>query len=205
MLLSTAYFPPIEFFALLAENSVVYLEACENYCKQSWRNRCRILTASGPMDLNFPVQHDGDIFHTHIDQIKVDWSTDWLRRTKYAIETAYCSSPFFEYYRDELFAILDSRPETLWELNLKLIDFFCRKIGIAPTIIPTTGYQREAEDDYRSIIHPKRANTVLADRGLGRPYWQVFANRPEDFVPGMSIMDLLFCEGPESICWLVAG
>ena len=120
MLLSVAYFPPVEFFALLAENSTVYLEACEYYCKQSWRNRCRILTANGPMDLSFPVKHCGDLFHTPVSEVQVDYSVPWVRRTQYAIESAYFNSPFFIYYRDELFGILDNRPETLWELDLEL-------------------------------------------------------------------------------------
>ena len=141
MLLSVAYFPPVEFFALLAENSTVYLEACEYYCKQSWRNRCRILTANGPMDLSVPVKHCGDLFHTPVSEVQVDYSVPWVRRTQYAIESAYFNSPFFIYYRDELFDILDSRPEKLWELDLELIRFFCRKEATAyfPTGDSTAG------------------------------------------------------------------
>ena len=137
MLLTTAYFPPTEYFAVLARYSEVYLEAHEKYQKQSWRNRCRILTANGPMDLNFPIVHDGA---TGIKDIKVDWSTPWLHKTKYAIDSAYYSSPFFEYYRDELFGILDSRPETLWEMNSRLTEFFCRKIGINPVLKETESF-----------------------------------------------------------------
>jgi len=192
VVLSTAYFPPIEFFALLAKNSVVYLEAHEHYCKQSWRNRCRILCADGPMDLNFPVVHDGDIFHTEIKNIRVDYGTDWLRRTEYAIETAYFSSPFFVYYRDQLFSILDSRPETLWDLDFRLIEFFCEKIGIAPEL-------RETESFVGTdvVMSPKKPSSYV-----GRPYWQVFKNR-FGFVPNLSVMDLLFNEGPESLTYLL--
>ena len=241
MILSTAYFPPIEFFALLAENSVVYLEACEHYEKQSWRNRCRILTANGPMDLRVPVVHSGDLLHTPVKDVRVDYSTPWVARTEYAIESAYCSSPFFIYYKDGLFAILDSHPETLWELDLKLIDFFIRKIGLATQIIPTDEYvpsggmvpcrtslrsshrcaaravppftwPRAAtdpqgimpperitllpEEDYRGRIHPKKPSGYV-----GRPYWQVFREK-FGFVGGLSVMDLLFNEGPESLCYL---
>ena len=200
MLLSTAYFPPVEFFALLAGNSVVYLEACENYCKQSWRNRCRILTSNGPMDLRVPVVHGADLYHTRIDQVLVDYSTPWVGQTEYAIESAYSSSPFFLYYRDELFSILDSHPSTLWELNMRLISFFCRKIGIAPEIRPTVRWSAGGgEDDYRQSLHPKRPPVLPS-----RPYWQVFRDK-FGFVEGLSIMDLLFCEGPESICYLQVG
>ena len=191
MVLSTAYFPPVEFFALLAQDSIVHLEACEHYVKQSWRNRCRILTAEGPMDLRVPVVHGEDLYHTPITDVLVDYSTPWLQRTKYAIDTAYYSSPFFEYYRDELFGILDSRPATLWDLNLRLIDFFCRKIGLATVVDRTSEYVGADVE-----LHPKKPSGYV-----GRPYWQVFGDR-FGFVPGLSVMDLLFNEGPESVCYL---
>ena len=195
------------------------MEACENYQKQSWRNRCLILTANGPEALNVPVVHENGTFALPIKEIRVEYTTPWVLRTERAIESAYSSSPFFIYYKDELFAILDSHPATLWELNRRLIDFFCTKIGIAPQIVETTDYCVPAtvipytpltvipnpdgvkESDYRALIHPKRPNTILRDLGLERPYWQVF-NDKFGFVPGLSIMDLLFNEGPESLCWL---
>ena len=239
MLLTTAYFPPIEYFALLARYSVVYMEACENYQKQSWRNRCRILSANGPETLNVPVVHENGTFALPIKEIRVEYTTPWVLRTERAIESAYSSSPFFLYYKDELFSILDSHPATLWELNRRIIDFFCAKIGIAPEIRETTDYlvgagqasssqdlrypRRRGRDpsemggaerseavgeeepcpapgeDYRELIHPKKPNTIMRDLGLERPYWQVFRDK-FGFVPGLSIMDLLFNEGPESIC-----
>ena len=201
MLLTTAYFPPIEYFALLARYSVVYMEACENYQKQSWRNRCRILTSNGPENLNVPVVHENGTFALPIREIRVEYTTPWVLRTERAIESAYSSSPFFIYYKDELFAILDSQPATLWELNRRLIDFFCAKIGIAPQFVETESFDSAQVEDYRALIHPKKANTILRDLGLERPYWQVFKEK-FGFVPGLSIMDLLFNEGPESICWL---
>ena len=188
MLLSTAYFPPIEYFAVLAKYSVC-IDPCENYTKQTYRNRCRILTSNGPEDLRVPIVHDG---RRLITDVRVDYSGDWLRRTKYAIDTAYYSSPFFEYYRDELFALLDSRPETLWELNSALTDFFCRKIGIVPSYCS----RDEAGEDLRDVIHPKKAPYLPT-----REYWQVFREK-FGFIGNLSVMDLLFNEGPESICIL---
>ena len=180
---------------MLAGSSVVYLEACESYRKQSWRNRCRILSANGPMDLRVPVLHDGVRL---ITGIKVDWSRDWLRQCEYAIDSAYYSSPFFIYYRDELFALLERRPATLWEMNLSIIEFFCRKIGISPQILPTDDYFREREDDWREKLDPKRPCEFSV-----RPYWQVFRDK-YGFVSGLSVMDLLFNEGPESLGYLLS-
>lgn len=193
MILSTAWFPPVDWFALLAANDKVYLEACESYRKQTWRNRCRILTANGPMDLRVPVMHDGARL---ITEVRVDWSTDWLRQNLYAIDSAYYSSPFFVYYRDELFVLLEQRRETLWDMNLDIIQFFCRKIGIAPQIVPTADFEKSLDEDYREAFSPKRPCESAV-----RPYWQVFRDK-FGFVPGLSIMDLLFNEGPESLAYL---
>lgn len=208
------------------------MEACENYQKQSYRNRCRILTSNGVEALNVPVVHENGTFSLPIKEIRVDYSTPWVLRTERAIESAYSSSPFFTYYRDALFAILDSHPATLWELNRRIIDFFCAKIGIAPQILETTEYLPSSAvgmtevagvagvtfaavenasagatpaaslpDDLRSVIHPKRPNSIMHELGLERPYWQVFREK-FGFIPGLSVMDLLFNEGPESISWL---
>ena len=145
------------------------------------------------MDLRVPVLHDGTRL---ISEIRIDWSTPWLRQCEYAIDTAYYSSPFFEYYRDELFGLLEQRRERLWDMNMDIIRFFCRKIGISPEIIPTSDFVPELEDDYRNSIDPKKPSSYV-----GRPYWQVFRER-FGFVPGLSVMDLLFNEGPESLVYL---
>lgn len=216
MLLGIAYFPPVSYFALIAEGmsissgggivpAEVYIEACENYQKQSWRNRCRYYAADGPQYLNFPIVHEG----THelpIREIKVDYSTPWLLRTERAIASAYESSAYFDYYKDELFGILESRPGTLFELDLEIIRFFLRKTGVAANIYLTDEYVPVGETspygrDFRGLLHPKRPDTVLKDLGLEKPYFQVFA-RKYGFIPNLSIMDLLFNEGPESILYL---
>lgn len=222
MLLSIAYFPPISYFALMAKEftlspdgvipSVVYLEACESYQKQSWRNRFRFYAGDGPQDLNFPIIHEGGGHPLPITKVKVDYSTPWLQRTERAIASAYDASAFFDYYKDELFAILDSKPETLFDLDLQLIKFFLRKTGIAVDLRLTDEYvpvrsRTEVMDsalygpDYRELIHPKRPDPVLYDLGLEKPYFQVFAQK-HGFVPNLSIMDLLFNEGPDSISYL---
>ena len=211
MLLGIAWFPPVSYFALIAKGmvlspentipSIVYIEACENYQKQSWRNRCRILAADGPAYLNFPIVHEGS-HELPITAIKVDYSTPWVLKTKRAIASAYESSAFFDYYKDELFAILDSHPETLFELDMRIIRFFLDKTGIAADLRLTDTFQPfSGVEDYREVLHPKRPNTVLKDLGLEKPYFQVFA-RKYGFTSDLSIMDLLFNEGPDSICYL---
>lgn len=216
VLLTTAYFPPIEYLAAIAnecrfnpgmtevEPAVVYIEACEHYVKQSWRNRCRFYAADGAQTLNFPMRHED--FGKPISQMRIDWKTDWLTRHERAIISAYRTSPYFEYYQDELFAILDSRPELMLDFNTQILKFFLRKTGIPADIRFTSEWEavtieRHKVTDLREAIHPKRPNTILKDLGLERPYWQVFSPK-YGFIPGLSIMDLLFNEGPDSICYL---
>lgn len=216
VLLTTAYFPPIEYVAAIAnecrfnpgmtevEPAVVFIEACEHYVKQSWRNRCRFYAADGAQTLNYPVCHED--FGKPISQMRIDWKTDWLTRHERAIISAYRTSPYFEYYQAELFAILDSRPELMLDFNTQILKFFLRKTGIPADIRFTSEWEAVTIEghkvtDLRETIHPKRPNSILKDLGLERPYWQVFSPK-HGFIPGLSIMDLLFNEGPDSICYL---
>jgi hypothetical protein len=211
VLLSTAYFPPVSWLALSARDmtlsanrvlpSKVLLEARENYQKQSYRNRCYILAGDGPQMLQVPVVHETDMA---ITQVKVDYSTPWILRTERALDTAYETAAYYEYYRDSLFPLLEAQPEKLWDLNLSLIRWCLEKTGIACTLVPTTDFAApdSLTDDYRFSIHPKRPDTVLSHLGLDRPYYQVFRDRMGGFTPKLSCLDLLFNEGPDSILWL---
>ena len=181
--------------------SHVLLEACENYQKQSYRNRCYILAADGVQMLQVPVVH-GDSWG--ITDVQVDYSTPWVVRTQRALDTAYETAAYYEYYRDDVFALLDARPSTLWELNLSTIRFLLNNIGIACELEPTRDFAApdSVADDFRYAIHPKRPDDVLATLGLERPYYQVFRDRMGGFTPRLSALDLLFNEGPDSIVWL---
>ncbi len=196
MLLSVAYLPPVEYFALLAKYSSVNVEACENYRRQTWRNRCRILTASGPEDLRFPVVHDGERL---ITRVRVDHETPWVAKTEQALDSAYYSSPFFEYYRDGLYEILDSKPETLWELDMALTRWLLLKLGLGTEVVPTLEFvppRPEDPSDMRYALSPKVPSSYK-----GRPYWQVFREK-YGFTGGLSVVDLLFNEGPEAASYL---
>ena len=182
--------------------SVVYIEACENYQKQSYRNRCRFYAADGPQALMFPIVHEGGTHKLPISQIKVDYSTPWLIQHQRAIISAYRTSAYFEYYQDELFAILDSKPERLIDLNTRLLEFFLEKTGIKAEIRMTESYDTAPEcEDLREVIHPKRPDRILENLELKKPYFQVFAEK-HGFISDLSIMDLLFNEGPDSIIYL---
>ena len=216
MLLNTAYFPPIGYFALMAKEftlspdrvnpSIVYIEACENYQKQSYRNRCRYYAGDGVQTLSFPIVHtDGSHNNIPIREVRVDYTTDWVTRHKRAIESAYRMSAYFDYYADELFDILDSHPDTLFSLNMQITGFFIGKAGLAVDLRETDIFCPYGSDmygdDFREKIHPKRPDTILHDMNLEKPYFQVFSGK-YGFIPNLSVMDLLFNEGPDSILYL---
>ena len=223
-LLSTAYFPPISYFAAIAEDmeglvrtkgedrrsipssplspSTIYIEACENYQKQSYRNRCHFYAADGKQSLSFPIAHSEGTHKHLISEVLIDYSKPWALQHKRAIISAYRTSAYFEYYQDELFAILDSKPERLLDLNTRLLEFFLDKIGIKAEIRMTENYSQNTDcEDLREVIHPKRPDNILEKLELNKPYFQVFAEK-HGFIPNLSIMDLLFNEGPDSIIYL---
>ena len=228
-LLTTAYLPPVSYLAAIAEEmeglsnrtdgdssleltpSIVYIEACENYQKQSYRNRCRFYAADGVQDLNIPVVHEGGTHKLPISEIRIDWSKAWLQQHERAIISAYRTSAYFEYYMDEFFDIYAEKPERLIDLNTSLLRFLLDKTGIAADIRFTSKYSREAVvnddkdiifcSDLRETIHPKRPNDILATLELEKPYFQVFAQK-HGFRSDLSAIDLLFNEGPDSVVYL---
>ncbi|MBR1405736.1 MAG: WbqC family protein [Bacteroidales bacterium] len=211
MLLSTAFLPPLSWFAAAAKDftlspdrvfpSVVRLEACEHFVKQSYRNRCRILTANGVENLQVPVLHDEGLYRMPVTEVRVDYTVPWIPKMERALASAYESAAFFEDYRDGLFSILESQPRTLWELNLRLILFLLDRLHLAVDLQPTQVYEPEAAEDLRGAIHPKHPDTILKDLALEKPYFQVFAGK-YGFQPNLSVVDLLFNEGPDSILYL---
>ncbi len=215
MLFSTAYFPPVEYFAKIAEGftlspdevkpAVIYLEACEHYTKQTYRNRFKFYAADGVQSLSYPVKGGESAQNLRITDVEVDWSTPWLVRTERAIASAYDSSAYFDHYRDSLFSLLEECPRTLFEFNLSILRYFLEKTGIQAEIRFTEDFTPAGSsiygEDLREAIHPKRPNSILKDLSLEKPYFQVFS-RKYGFVPNLSIMDLLFNEGPDAILYL---
>ena len=216
MLLTTAYFPPVPWFSAVAAActlpdgrmapAAVYLDACERYRKQSWRNRCRILAANGPETLIVPVLHEGGTCARPIREVRVDYRTPWVVRTCRALDSAYRSAAYYAHYREDVFALLEARPDTLWELDLSLIRIFLEKTGIPARLrlsdsCPPAGDERFGTD-LRRAFHPKHPVPESVRVQRGKPYFQVFSGK-YGFQPDLSVMDLLFNEGPGSISYLL--
>ena len=201
VVLTTAYMPPVEYFALIKEAEKCYIEACEYYQKQSYRTRTKIYATDGLGSLQIPILK-GESHKQPIRDIKIDYSKPWLIQHKRAIVSAYNSSPFFEYYQDDIFSILDKREKFLFDLNLNLINKFIELIGLPNNIMLTDEYVKSYESgDYRDIIHPKRENSILIELKKEKTYYQVFSHK-FGFIKNLSILDLLCAEGPDSFSYL---
>lgn len=203
VVLTTAYFPPIDYFVAIAGSKKVLIEQCECYQKQSYRSRCHIYSTGGMESLSIPILRDG----THkvpIRDIKIDYSESWLLQHKRAIISAYNSSPFFEYYKDDLFSILDKKETFLFDLNLTLLYKLLESVGLSATIDFTSSFQSEySQGDYRSIIQPKyKGDNLLKLYKKEKTYYQVFSNH-FGFISNLSVLDLLSHEGPNSISFLI--
>lgn len=234
LLLSTAYLPPVDWFAAVASDASlageispasVVLEACEHFHKQTWRNRCAILTASGKENLLIPIIHgtgeasatdglaaslDRNVSHIPIREVRIDYSVDWVHAHEQAIASAYGTSAYFEYYKDELFALLESREPLLYAFNRRLIDWLLGKLHLPACIADSRDFVKPLPAssgaanvttplDLRERLHPKKAPLYHG----GRPYYQVFSAK-FGFVEGLSVVDLLFNEGPDSLSVLAS-
>ncbi|MGC8803540.1 MAG: WbqC family protein [Bacteroidales bacterium] len=201
ILLSTAYHAPIQYYSKLIRYKHIYLEQWESYLKQSYRNRCYILSANGLLPLTVPIVHTGE--KMLITNVRIDYSKRWIPMHLRAIESAYRSSPFYLYYYDDITAIYEKKFEFLWEMNLAFLKLSLQLLQMEVEIKFTAGYQQVPQpfDDFTQVIHPKRKFQQPDPDFIPKPYHQVFSEK-FGFVPNLSILDLLFNTGPEAVYWL---
>ena len=198
LLLSTAYFAPIQYFSKLVRDDKVVIERHEHYNKQSYRNRCTIYSANGLLDLVVPVVKT-DKPKIPITEVEISCDTLWQKQHFKAIESAYRRSPFYEYYIDDLTVFFNCRHPYLYQFNMQIMSTVCNLMKVPFRIQESREYIYSGEGitDLRNSIHPKihRQDT---DAGFVPPhYTQVFADR-WGFKPNLSVLDLLFNMGPEA-------
>ena len=193
------YLPSIPYFQQLLTAEKLLLDAHEHYHKQTYRNRALILTAQGPQPLTVPVVDGARSEKIRTSEIEIDYRQNWMHRHFRTLQTAYGASPYFGYYADYLQDIYAQKPACLWELNLAFLQFVFRCLRWPLPIEFTAHYVAPASLppallDRRDFLTPK--NTLAApepDSPSPRPYAQVFGTA---FVPGLSVLDLLFMQGP---------
>ena len=188
------YFGPIDYYAEMVKSQSLNIEVCENFQKQTYRNRMNILGANGKLMLNIPTLHDGTrIFKDLQPSYEYDWQKEHIK----SLKSAYQSSPYFEYYEDDIIPILEKKEKFLLDLNLKTIEFMNQKLNLDLEIKQTESYQIiDKEFDFRNQFSAKKpAQYELTE------YAQVFDDKFE-FVSDLSILDLLFSEGPSAVVYL---
>lgn len=198
--LSTAYLAPVEYYAEIAKAETVLIESCDFYQKQSYRNRCRIAAANGPMSLSIPVEKSSEE-KLLIRDVRISGHSDWQLNHWRSIESAYNSTPFFEYYKDDLLPFYEKKWIFLFDFNQEIQLKILELLDLHKTIRVTGEYKNKLDNgilDLRETIHPKKEYQSLKCS----PYYQVFEQR-FDFLPNLSIIDLLFNMGTESIFSLI--
>lgn len=189
---STAYFPPIEYIDLLKGSDVVFVESHENYPKQTWRNRCKIITANGLLSLSVPVLC-GTTHKTVVRDIRIDNTKRWQQVHIRALKAAYSNAPFFLYFFDEIERLLMQENRYLLDLNMQLSTAILDMLKIDKSIEFTSQFVHPNNidsnvADYRYLISPK------VDSNFRYPkYIHTFA--AEYPIQGLSILDMLFNMG----------
>lgn len=199
MLTELPYLPPVEFFIRLTTSTGILVEACENFQKQTFRNRCSILGANNILTLTVPVKKkNGKI---PIREVEVDDSQSWEKIHWRGISSAYGKAPFFEFFADYFSVILFKKHKFLFDLNmefllgcLKLLGL-SKEIRLTETFIPVTTMAETGINDMRNVIDPWKKSRKVSDIQWIE-YPQLFGKY---FAENLSIIDLLFCKGPESL------
>lgn len=199
IVLSTAYMAPIAYYAVMMHGQDVCIEAHENYQKQSYRNRCIVGSEQGPQMLSVNVVAGNS--KQLITDVKISDHADWQHQHEEALATNYGNSPFYEYYIDELLEVLHHGHDgTLFSLNEALRRKICELIALEDRVRYTDDYVTDAQTDLRSTLHPKRPLDLAVPQFCAGPYYQISGvGGRQPFLPNLSILDLLFNMGPESI------
>lgn len=214
------YFGPVQWYQKLHRHQTVFIEQHDSYVKQTYRNRCIIATANGQQALTVPVERTANISDTAVadtsdattdtcascNDIRISDHGNWRHLHWHALMSAYSETPFFEYYADDIRPFFEQRWDRLYDFDMAICRRMCELLDICPDIRLTTEYVR-ADDvtpasgllDLRDTINPKHP---LPDTDFTpRRYYQVFECK-HGFQPNLSILDLLFNMGPESILYL---
>lgn len=214
-LLSSTYFGPVQWYQKLNRYGTAMIERHENFVKQTYRNRCVIAAANGTQVLTVPVERpEGTpLSKSLIKDIRISDHGNWRHIHWNALKSAYGESPFFEYYADDLLPFFTRKWTFLYDFNMEICRTMCSLLDITPDIRPTGEYLAatgngaadgsktlpDGTDDFRMAISPK--HPIPDGTFSPRPYYQVYAAKT-GFLPNLSILDLLFNMGNESVLYL---
>ncbi|SFW12613.1 WbqC-like protein family protein [Sinomicrobium oceani] len=191
------YFPSVMHMVGIVNHRVT-LEMHDNFQKQTYRNRMYVYGPGGKQLLSIPVKHSKTEDHQKYRDIRIEHDFNWRKQHWKTLETAYRTSPFFEFYEDDLAPIFEKKTVFLMDLNLETMTFLCDVLQIDPEYDKTSSYTKtiSGRKDYRFMVDAKEEPAYeLA------PYTQVFAEK-HGFISNLSMLDLLFNEGPNTLNYL---
>ncbi len=198
-LLHPTYFPNIKSFAVLIQSNVCW-EVEDNFQKQTYRNRCYICTDQGKHMLTIPIQHVGGAQgRQKYKEVKLDRTYSWQRQHWRTLETAYRTSPFFEFYEDDIVDLFKDPTDYLLDFNLKSIEILCNCLELSTPQEKTINYTKAVNNDLvdgRFLVNAKKELFHPQEQ-----YTQVFGSK-HGFVANTSMLDLLFNEGPNALNYL---
>ena len=200
VLLSTTYFGPIQWYQKLYRAEEVFIERCETFQKQTYRNRCLIATTNGIQALTVPVEKPSTL--NYIKDFRISDHGNWRHLHWNALKSAYGESPFFDYYQDDIRPFFERHWDYLFDFNEAICEKMCELLDIQPTVRFTEEFTPPSINeinDYRSSIRPKHPDPD--PDFISKRYYQVYEQK-YGFMPNLSILDLLFNMGPESILYL---
>lgn len=196
ILLHPTYFPSVSQFAAMAQAETVTFEMEDNFQKQTNRNRMYIYSPNGVQLLNIPVKHSTETSHQKTKDIKIETAFDWQKQHFKSLEAAYRSSPFFEYFEDDILPVFEKKHTFLMDLNLETIEIVSKCLGLKLPYGKTEEYFRQVDfSDFRNLANGKK------DIYQFEPYTQVFEEK-HGYINNLSILDLLFNEGRYAIDYL---
>lgn len=190
IVLPTTYFAPVVFYAAISQSDKIIFDKHENFIKQTVRSRCEIYGANGKQMLSVPVEKRGN--NIPAKDVRISYKEDWQKIHWRSIVSAYRNSPYFEYYCNELEPFFHSKTEFLFHLNMDLHNVLMNLLKIKITTEFTENY---IEEYGQGILDFRKEKTSMPEI---LPYHQVFEER-YGFIPNLSILDLLFNSGPDSV------
>ena len=198
MVLPCCYLAPVSHYSVYYRADGVRLEVCDHFTKQTLRNRCWIDSPSGPLALTIPVvKAEGK---TMMRDVRISDHGNWRHQHWIALESSYRQSPFFEYYADDFAPFYEKKWEFLADFNEELMALTASLLDIQKPVSRTVAYEGPSISPLKDDLLD--SFTFKGEVGRGSvPYYQVFASR-HGFLPNLSIVDLLFNQGPEGVLWL---
>ena len=195
--LSTAYLAPVSYYSVLQLYDKTVIERHCNYIKQTYRNRCIIASTNGLLPLSIPIEKP-ETLKAQTKDIRIAQHGNWQHLHWNAIISAYNSSPFFEYYEDDFRPFYEKPFHFLFDFNEELRVLICDLLDIEPIVSYSEEYLPQQTFDFRELIHPKKEFISSLPDITCKPYYQVFQQK-YGFQPNLSVIDLLFNMGPESL------